>query len=154
MFALSCRWVTQIKFISANNPFSGKYPQFRFFCVVKRRTKVSLQLAGSQTPSTQNNPYVKMAYFEAVFSGICHTQKIFLHSTTFQVFVLLLFFLILTTCKNLVYNGGVKSQVLISNTILSSEGKKKDISQKLMLLASRPCRSLDLCFLSQNSCLL
>lgn len=108
----------------------------------------------SQRPLPQNNPYVKMAYFEAVYSGICHTQKIFLHSTTFQVFVLLLFFLILTTCKNLVYNGGVKSQVLISNTILSSEGKKKDISQKLMLLASRPCQSLDLCFLSQNSCLL
>ena len=35
MFALPYRWVTQIAFISANNPYSGKGPQFRFFYVVK-----------------------------------------------------------------------------------------------------------------------
>ena len=43
--------VTQIKFISANNPSSGKDLQFRFFYVVKGRAKVSLEPPGSLLPS-------------------------------------------------------------------------------------------------------
>lgn len=35
MFALLDRGVVQIKFISADNPYSGKDPQFRYFNIVK-----------------------------------------------------------------------------------------------------------------------
>ena len=47
MFALPYRWVTQIKFISANNSDSEKDPQFKFFFVVKGGAEVSLESAGS-----------------------------------------------------------------------------------------------------------
>ena len=47
MFALDYRWVTQIKFISANDPDSGKDLQFRFFYVINGEAKVFLEHAGS-----------------------------------------------------------------------------------------------------------
>ena len=50
------------KFISVNNIHSRKDPQFRFFCVLKGGTKVSLESAESQVPSTQNNLHVNVAH--------------------------------------------------------------------------------------------
>ena len=62
MFALPYRWVTQIKFISDNNTYSEKDPQFRFFYAVKGEAEVSLEPAGSRMPSAQNNLHIKMAH--------------------------------------------------------------------------------------------
>ena len=47
MFALPYGWVTQIKIISATNPYSGKDPQFGLFNVLNGGTKVSLEAVGS-----------------------------------------------------------------------------------------------------------
>lgn len=57
MFAPPYRWVTQVKFFSINNPFSGKDPQCRFFYVAKGGTEISLEPARSQVPLAQTNPY-------------------------------------------------------------------------------------------------
>ena len=69
MFALPYRWVTQIAFISANNPYSGKGPQFRFFYVVKGGEEkkkggedVSLRSARSWLPSAQDHPPVRVVH--------------------------------------------------------------------------------------------
>ena len=55
------RWVSQIKFISVNDTYSGKDSQFRFFSVGKGGAKISLEAAGSQVPLGQNNPHVKVS---------------------------------------------------------------------------------------------
>lgn len=59
-FARLYRWGAQITFISANSPYSGKDPQFRFFNRVHGGTKVSLEAEGSQVPSAQNSPHAKL----------------------------------------------------------------------------------------------
>lgn len=61
MFALPYSGVTQIKFVSANDPYSGEDPQFSFFYIVKGRAKVSLEPTRSQSPSAQNNLHDKVA---------------------------------------------------------------------------------------------
>ena len=62
MFVLSYRWVTQIKFLSVNHPYSGKDLQFRFFYVVKGGYRVSLEATGSPVPSAQKNLHASVAY--------------------------------------------------------------------------------------------
>lgn len=62
MFALLYRGVTQIKLISVTNPYSGKHPQSRFFCVIKGGAEVFCEPTGSQVPLAQNNPYAKVAH--------------------------------------------------------------------------------------------
>ena len=62
MVVLPYRWATQIKFISANNPYSGKELWFRFFYVVKGGTNVSLGPPGSRLPLAQNNLHAKVAH--------------------------------------------------------------------------------------------
>lgn len=62
MFALPSRWVIQIKSISANHPYSGKDPYFRFFCVGKGGAKVFPGPTGSPLPSVQNNLLDKEAH--------------------------------------------------------------------------------------------
>lgn len=51
MFILPYRWVTQIKLIAADKPYSGKTLQLSFLYVVKREAKVSLEPKGSWLPS-------------------------------------------------------------------------------------------------------
>ena len=46
IFALPYRWIIQIKFISGNNPYSGKTVQFGFY-IVKGESDVSLEPTGS-----------------------------------------------------------------------------------------------------------
>ena len=62
MFAVPYRWVTQVKFIFANNPYSGKNFQLRFFCIVKRGAEVCFEPTGCQLPSAQINPCAKVAH--------------------------------------------------------------------------------------------
>ena len=68
LFALPYRWVTQIKYIFANNSDSGKDPQFKFSLVVKGGAEVSLDPQGLHCLLAQNNPLVKVAHFREAHS--------------------------------------------------------------------------------------
>ena len=77
MFALPYIWVTQIKFISVNNPYSGKDLQFRFSCVFNGGAKVSFEYTESQLPQLKINQMARVTHFGRSFCPEpLHSSKI------------------------------------------------------------------------------
>lgn len=105
MFALPFRGVTQIKFISVTNPYSGKHPQSRFFCVIKGGAEVFCEPTGSQVPLAQNNPYAKVAHLGG--GGLPQTPSL---DTKCK-----------HKCNRRVLNGSLKSHLQMHFLTLQSE---------------------------------